>query len=67
MGMHSNRLIISSCFQNVHSARSASKKMNNDRREGEENLPEVIISDGWVDGDAGDRSWWCCGGGDYEA
>jgi hypothetical protein len=33
-------------MQNVHSARSASKKMNNDRREGEENLPEVIISDG---------------------
>jgi hypothetical protein len=33
-------------MQNMHSARSASKKMNNDQREGEENLPEVIILDG---------------------
>jgi hypothetical protein len=33
-------------MQNVHSARSPSKKMNNDRREGEENLPEVTVLGG---------------------
>jgi len=44
--MHINRLIISSCMQNVHSARSPSKKMNNDRHEEEENLPEVTVLGG---------------------
>jgi len=33
-------------MQNVHSARSPSKKMNNDRHEEEENLPEVTVLGG---------------------